>query len=381
MLPRITMPAAAAALIVLLLAAPARAQIDTAAQHAILMDYDSGEILFDKDGEAPMPPSSMSKLMTVELVFRRLKEGSLKPTDTFHVSEKAWREGADSSESKMFVMVNSDVSVDDLLKGIIVQSGNDACVVVAEGMAGSEDAFAQMMTKRAKELGLTQSHFANATGMPDPGQYMSARDLAMLAAHIIRDYPEYYKYFGMTDFTWSKIHQPNRNPLLTANVGADGLKTGHTDAGGYGLVGSAVQGGRRLILVLNGLTSERQRVEESQRLMQIGFRDFKHYDLFKPSDVVMQADVWGGASPTVPLRVGTPLSIILHPESRHDMKVTVHYDSPIPAPIAAGQQLGTITVSAPGHPNKTAPLYAASDVPMTGLFGRVWLGIKSLTGG
>ena len=305
MLTRIVFYAAVAAL-VFSFGPPAQALIQTSAAHAIIMDYDTGEILFDKDGDTPMPPSSMSKLMTVELVFKRLKEHSLKPTAMFHVSEKAWREGADSSESKMFVMINSDVSVDDLLKGIIVQSGNDACVVVAEAVGGTEDGFAQMMNRRAKELGLTQSHFVDSTGMPDPGQYMSAHDLAMLTAHIIRDYPEYYPYFALTDFTWSGIHQPNRNPLLATKIGADGLKTGHTDAGGYGLTGSAVQNGHRLILVVNGLKSERQRAEESQRLLEIGFRDFKRFDLFTPKDVVGEADVWGGAQDRVPLRSKRP---------------------------------------------------------------------------
>ena len=333
MLTRICLSAAVAAF-VFSFDPPAQAQIETSAAHAIIMDYDTGEILFDKDGDTPMPPSSMSKLMTVELVFKRLKEHSLKPTDMFHVSEKAWREGADSSESKMFVMINSDVAVDDLLKGIIVQSGNDACVVVAEALGGTEDGFAQMMNRRAKELGLTQSHFVDSTGMPDPGQYMSAHDLALLAAHIIHDYPEYYPYFALTDFTWSGIHQPNRNPLLATKLGADGLKTGHTDAGGYGLTGSAVQNGHRLILVVNGLHSERQRAEESQRLLEIGFRDFKRYDLFTPKDIVGEADVWGGAQDKVPLKVGAPLSVTMHVEARHEMKVTLHYQSPVPAPSA-----------------------------------------------
>jgi serine-type D-Ala-D-Ala carboxypeptidase (penicillin-binding protein 5/6) len=372
--------ACCAAIIVLVLGGPANAQMSTSAAHAVLMDYDTGEILFDHDGDTPMPPSSMSKLMTVELVFQRLKDHSLKLTDVFHVSEKAWREGADSSESKMFVMVGTDISVEDLLKGIIVQSGNDACVVVAEALGGTEEGFAKMMTRRAKQLGLTQSHFVNSTGMPDPGQYMSAHDLAVLAAYIIRTYPEYYPYFALQDFTWSGIHQPNRNPLLFDNIGADGLKTGHTDAGGYGLVGSAVRGGRRLILVVNGLTSERQRAEETRRLLEIGFRDFKRYDLFGTSDVVGQAEVWGGKEATVPLKLAAPLSITLQRAAREDMKVTLQYQAPVPAPIAAGQQIGTLTVTAPERPNKTVPVYAAAAVPETGIFGHIILGINALLG-
>lgn len=364
----------------LLLCGSARAQMATAAPHVFLLDYDTGEVLYDKAGDAPMAPSSMAKLMTTEIVFRRLKEGSLRLSDMFHVSEKAWRQGADSSESKMFVMVGGDISVEDLLRGIIVQSGNDACVVVAEALAGSEEAFAELMTRRAKELGLTQSHFTNSTGMPDVKEYMSARDLAMLSAHVIRHYPEYYPYFAEPDFTWSGIRQPNRNPLLSMRIGADGLKTGHTAAGGYGLAASAEQNGHRLILVINGLSSEHQRAEEARRLFDVGFRDFKRYDLFKANDVVGRARVWGGEAPTVALRVGAPLSATIHREGRRDMKVRVRYQSPLPAPIAAGEQVGTLSVSAPNKPEKTVPLYAATAVSRPGIFGRVWLGFAALIG-
>ena len=364
-----------------LAAGSAHAQIATSARHAVLMDYDTGEILFDKDGDVPMPPSSMSKLMTSEMVFRRLKDGSLKLTDKFHVSEKAWRQGADSSESKMFVMVGADVGVEDLLKGIIVQSGNDACVVVAENLGGTEEGFAEMMTRRAKELGLTKSHFANSKGMPDDAEYMSARDIAMLAAHIIRTYPEYYPYFAMKDFTWEGITQENRNPLLSMEIGADGLKTGHTEAAGYGLVASAVKNGQRLILVVNGLESKSQRASESRRLLEIGFRDFHRYDLLRAGDIVGQAQVWGGDAATVPLKVSAPLSVTMQRETRHDMTVTMHYKAPVPAPIAEGQEVGALTVSAPGRPDKTVPLYAATAVPRTGIFGRMWIGINALVSG
>ncbi|MGQ0741280.1 MAG: D-alanyl-D-alanine carboxypeptidase family protein [Alphaproteobacteria bacterium] len=361
-------------------AVPAEAQIATGAQHALLMDYETGEILFEKDGDVPMHPSSMSKLMTVELVFQRLKDGSLKLSDTFHVSEKAWREGADAKQSKMWVMVGTDISVEDLLKGIIVQSGNDACVVVAENLAGTEEAFAQTMTRRAKELGLTKSHFANSKGMPDPQEYMSARDIAKLSAHLIRTYPDYYPYFAMTEFTWEKIRQPNRNPLLTMGIGADGLKTGHTSVAGYGLAASAVRDGRRLILVVNGLSSERARAEESRRILDIGFRDFHRYELFRANDIITEAEVFGGAEYKVPLTLKSPLSVSMLRSMRSSMKVALRYDSPVLAPVTEGQQVGTLTVSAPGRPEMVKPVYAARTIERAGIFGRMWLGMTDLIG-
>src|SRR6185295_3905172 len=268
------------------LAGAASAQPQTSASHAILLDYDSGEILFCKNCDQPMPPSSMSKLMTVELVFQRLKDGRLKPEDTFHVSEGAWRQGQKTNESKMWVAVNSDISVDNLLKGIIVQSGGDACVVVAEAIGGTEAAFAELETARGKEIGLTNSHFVNSSGLPDPGQYMSAEDLAKLSAHVIKTYPDYYAYFKIPEFTWSNIKQPNRNTLVDENIGVDGLKTGHTDAAGYGITASSVRDGRRLILVINGMKSERERISEARRLLDLGYREFKAYQLLSAGDAV-----------------------------------------------------------------------------------------------
>ncbi len=359
----------------------ASAQVDTPAAHAIIYDYDSGEVLYCKSCDVAMPPSSMSKLMTVELVFQRLKDGRLKPTDTFHVSENAWRQGQKDNESKMWVAINSDVSVDDLLKGIIVQSGGDACVVVAEALGGSEAGFAQMENKRAQDLGLAHSHFVNSSGVPDPGQTMSAEDLAKLSAHIIREYPAYYSYFALADFTWSKIKQANRNRLLFMNIGADGLKTGHTDAGGYGIVGSAVQGGRRLIVVVNGLGSENERNNEAARLLNLGFREFKSYQLLAANDIVGGAPVWGGAKDMVALKVGAPVNVSMAADARRDMKVTLHYDGPVEAPIAAGQAIGTLTVSAPGKQDTVVPVVASEAVPRTGIFGHMLLGLRALLPG
>ena len=360
------------------LSAPAKAEILSDAKEAILLDYTSGEILFCKSCDEPMPPSSMSKLMTVELLFQRLKDGRLKPTDTFHVSETAWRQGQKDNESKMWVAINSDIPVDDLLKGIIVQSGGDACVVVAEALGGSEAGFADMMNARAKELGLTHSHFVNSSGLPDPGQTMSAEDIARLSAHLIKDYPDYYKYFSIKDFTWSNIKQPNRNTLINEGGGVDGLKTGHTDAGGYGIVASAERNGRRLIVVVNGMNKIRDRTNEARRLLDIGFREFKDYKLADKGAVLGDSHLWGGTKNVVGVTVKDPLIVMLPVDSRRDMKVTLRYDGPMKAPIAAGQQIGTLTVTVPGKPDKTVPAVAAEDVPSNGFLDKMMIGLQTL---
>jgi len=361
-----------------LMAGTAQAQPQTTASHALLVDYETGEALFCKGCDQRMPPSSMSKLMTVELVFQRLKDGRLKPTDTFHVSENAWRQGQKSNESKMWVAVNSDVSVDDLLKGIIVQSGGDACLVVAEALAGSEAAFADMLNARAKEIGLTNSHFVNSSGLPDPEHYMSAEDLAKLAAYVIRTYPEYYSYFALPEFTWSNIRQPNRNTLIGPNTGVDGLKTGHTNAAGYGITASSVRDGRRLILVVNGLKSERERVEEGRRLLDLGYREFKSYQLLAAGESVGEADLFGGAKSKVALAVRDPVRMLMPISGRRDMKVTLSYNGPIKAPVEAGQEIGTLRVSVPGKPDKIVPVVAAEAVSSSGFFDNMVRGLVSL---
>jgi D-alanyl-D-alanine carboxypeptidase (penicillin-binding protein 5/6) len=361
-----------------LMTGTAYAQPQTAASHALLMDYDTGEALFCKNCDQQMPPSSMSKLMTVELVFQRLKDGRLQLTDTFHVSENAWRQGQRTNESKMWVAVNSDVSVDDLLKGIIVQSGGDACLVVAEALAGSEAAFAELMIARAKELGLTNSHFVNSSGLPDPDQYMSAEDLGKLAAHVIRTYPEYYHYFAIPEFTWSNIRQPNRNTLIGPSTGVDGLKTGHTDAAGYGITASAVRDGRRLILVVNGLKSERERIAEGRRLFDLGYREFKSYQLLTAGDAVGEAELFGGAKQKVALTVNEPVRMLMPIAGRRDMKVTLSYNGPIKAPVAAGQQIGSLKVSVPGKQDKIVPVVAAEAVSSSGFFDNMMRGLVAL---
>jgi D-alanyl-D-alanine carboxypeptidase (penicillin-binding protein 5/6) len=358
-------------------AAPATAQVETPAREAIMIDFETGAMLFGKDADKPMPPASMSKLMTVYMVFERLKEGRLKPDDEFPVSEAAWRMGG----SKMFVHVGDSVKVEDLLRGIIVQSGNDACLVVAEGLSGSEQKFAEEMNEKAKELGLKNSHFANASGWPDPEQYMSPRDLAILARHIIKDFPKHYEIFSEKEFTYSDIKQGNRNPLLYKNIGVDGLKTGHTEASGFGLVASAKRDGRRLILVVNGLESMNQRSSESERLLGIGFREYQTYALFKAGEPVANAEVWLGAEDTVPLILEEPLTVALSRKTREGMKVTVNYDGPVAAPIAKGARLGTLRIEGPEMEPLERPLLAASTVEGLGPIGRIGAAVKYLVMG
>lgn len=367
-----------ALLLMLAAATPAGAEITTSGNHAILMDAGSSQVLWAKDAFTPMPPASMSKLMTIEMLFQRIKDGRVKLSDTFTVSERAWRE---RSGSECFVNVGDRMSVENLIQCIIVVSGNDSTIVVAEALGGTVEGFVGMMNQRAQELGLKQSHFVNPDGLDvPPGQMMSAFDLAKLARHIIVDYPLLYHFFGEKDFIWSNIHQPNRNPVLFNTPGADGLKTGHIEASGYGLVASAQRDGRRVILVVNGLHSEKERADEGARLLEIGFREFRRYDLFKPGDTVAMADVFGGTDKTVPLTVKAAVAITLQVDSRPGMKVSVRYTAPLKAPLSRGQQVGTLVVTAPDFPGLTVPLYAAHPVDQMGIFGRMILGIRALFG-
>ena len=352
-------------------------KIDTTGKQAILVDLTTGSVLIEKNADAPMPPASMSKLMTVYMIFERLKEGRLSLDDKFQVSKKAWRMGG----SKMFVMVNTRIKVSDLLRGIIVQSGNDACIVVAEGLSGSEEAFAEAMTKRAKEIGLTNSAFKNATGWPAEGHYMSARDLATLSAKIINDFPDYYGIFAEKNFVFGGIKQGNRNPLLYKGFGADGLKTGHTEASGYGLTASAVRKGRRLVLVLNGLTSIRERSSESARLIEWAFRETGSYALFKKGDTIDHADVWLGDAPRIPLVSERDLTITLPQRARRDLKVKLVYNNPIPAPVEKGATVGKVVISVPGRTDVEMPVVAGDAVGRLGIFVRLNAALKYLIWG
>lgn len=357
-----------AALLAMLLAVPLRAwAIETAGRQAIIVDYDTGAVLFEKNADEPMHPASMTKLMTVYLLFERLKSGQISLEDKLPVSEKAWRKGG----SKMFVDVNSKVSISDLMRGIVVQSGNDACIVVAEGLAGSVAAFAELMNEKAKELGMTNSHFVNPSGWPDPEHLMTARDLATLAKHLIHDFPDHYEIFSEKEFTYNGIRQGNRNPLLYRDMGVDGLKTGHTEAAGYGLTASAERNGRRVILVVHGLDSVQARADESARLIEWAFREFDNYDLVKAGESVATAPVWLGESDTVPLVVKKDLVATLPRNKRDEVQVAARFDGPIPAPIEAGQQVGELVITAPGMEPTETPLYAGATVEKLGFGGRI----------
>lgn len=366
------------ALMALMFVAPSMAEdaaVTTPAKYAIIMDYASGAVLYEKDADAPTGPASMSKLMTVAIVFERLKAGELKLTDEFFVSEKAWRERGGST---MWVRVNTKISVIDLLRGIIVQSGNDACIVIAENIAGSEDAFAELMTRKAREWGMNNSTFANASGLPDPRHQMSMRDLALLARKMIHDYSDYYALFAEREFTWEKIRQANRNPLFDMVDGADGLKTGHTEQSGFGLVGSAVQDGVRRIIVLNGLSSEKERASESARLFRVAFNDFMAKTLYKPGDIVGDAQVFKGQAASVPLITKEPVTMIVHRSLANAVKATVVYDGPVSAPVAEGQQIGYLRVETAEGSAREYPLYAGRAVRETGILGKIALGAKAL---
>lgn len=352
------------------MARPALA-FDTTAEFGVLIDADTGAVLWEKDADTQMHPASMSKLMTLSMLFEALKAGTVKLDDEFPISEHAWRAGgAASGSSTMFAKVGSYIPVNTLIQGIIVQSGNDACIAVAEALNGSEPEFAAAMTRRAKELGLTNSTFANATGWPDPNQMMTAHDLARLARHIIKDFPEYYHYFSEKEFTWNGITQHNRNPALFLDSSVDGLKTGHTEASGYGLVVSAKRGDQRLILVLNGLPSMKARAEESVRVLDWGFRSFKSYKLYAAGTAIDNAPVWQGTYAQVPLVTASDVTLIMTPEQRRAMEVSVHYDAPVPAPVSAGQRVGTLRITVPDKTTQEIPLLAGADVEQLGVFGR-----------
>ena len=350
---------------------------ETAAKFAFMIDFDTGAVLLEKNAKEPTAPASMSKLMTLYMAFERLKSGSLRLEDTFPVSEKAWR----MKGSKMFVGVNTRVKLEDLLRGIIVQSGNDACIVIAEALAQHEAAFAEEMTERAREIGLTDSTFTNSSGWPDPEHMMSVRDIANLSAIIIREFPEYYPLFGEKTYTYNNIKQGNRNPLLYRYDGADGLKTGHTKASGYGLVASVIKRGRRLILVVNGLQSSKQRSQETERLFDWAYREFNNYPLFSAGDIVESANVWLGQEAQVPLMIRDDVKLTLPRKARRKMEVKVTYNGPVAAPILAGDELAILTISAPEQETFHAPLVAGKDVQRLGIFGRLGAALKYLAWG
>ena len=359
--------AAAASFAAPCLAAAASNGMETVAKQAYILDMQTGAVLLAKDPDTPSPPASMSKLMTIYMAFEELKAGRLALDDKLVVSRKAWRMGG----SKMFVEIDKQVRVEDLLRGIIVQSGNDACIVLAEGLSGSESAFADAMNRKARELGLTDSHLVNSTGWPADNHAMSPRDLAVLAGRIIEDFPEYYPYFAEKSFRYNKIKQGNRNPLLYRDTGADGLKTGHTRASGYGLVASAIRDDRRVVMVLTGMESARIRSFEARRLLNWAFQSFRNYTLFEGGAEVERADVCLGGGDTVPLVAARDVKVSLPRTSRRGLKVKVVYDGPVPAPIEKGAQIAKLMVTAPGFDTLEVPLLAGADVDRIGVFGRL----------
>lgn len=346
--------------------------IDTVAKQAFLIDALTGKELYAKDADTPMPTSSMSKMLTSYIIFDALKNGKLKLDETMTVSEHAWKQEG----SRMFLNVGQQARVEDLLRGMIVQSGNDAAVALAEGLAGSEESFAELMNREAQKLGMTRSHFVNATGMPDPQHYATARDLATLALAIIHDFPEDYHYFSEKEFAYNNIKQGNRNPLLYRNMNVDGLKTGHTDVGGFGLTASALRDGRRMVLVLNGMSDMQERADESAKLLDWGYREFGQYHVVKGGDTMADAKVWLGDQATVPILASTPLTVTLPRASRAQLKADVVFEEPIKAPIEKGQVLGKLVVAAPGMDTKEVPLIAAKAVPQIGFVGRVKAKLK-----
>src|SRR6266550_1935250 len=336
---------------------------DGDAPTAILIEANSGSVLFEKNADELRAPSSMMKLMTAEVVFHAIKEGEIKLTDEYRVSENAWRKGgAPSGGSTMFAAIHSKISVDDLLHGAIIHSGNDACIALAEGIAGNERIFADMMTKRARQLGLTQSTFANSNGLPDPGNKMTVRELAKLARYVIRTYPDFYKLFGEKEFTWNKIRQQNRNPFLNSLEGADGLKTGYTKEGGYGMVGSAVQNGMRLIVVINGLEDPDDRASEAKKMLEWGFRNFETRTLFAANQQVGYAKVFGGESRSVKLASPEPIKVMVPKNGSEKLIARIVYNGPVRAPVQAGQPVGVVKVWRGQNIAVETPVYAAEAI-------------------
>jgi D-alanyl-D-alanine carboxypeptidase (penicillin-binding protein 5/6) len=333
------------------------------APHAILIDAENGSVLYQHDPDKLIFPASLAKLMTVEYVFHLLKEGKVQLTDEFPVSEYAWRTGgAPSHSSTMYAAIHSKVPVGDLLRGAIIQSGNDACIILAEGIAGNESNFATKLTERAREIGLEKSVFANSNGLPNPDTHVTTRELAMLARHIILDYPDLYPIFGEPEFTWNKIRQYNRNPLLKMSIGADGLKTGFTKEAGYGLVGSAVQNGLRLIVVVNGEKSAKERGDEAKKLIEWGFRSFEQRVLFEAGTNVGTAKVYGGADSKVSLIADRQVRVMMPKAGGERLIARIVYTGPVPAPVKKGQQIGAIKVWRGDNLILTQPLTAADDV-------------------
>lgn len=354
-------------------------QPQTAAKQMILIDYETDTVMMHKNADEKMPTSSMSKVMTIYMVFDALKKGDMKLTDELLVSEKAWR----MQGSKMFVPINSKINIEDLIRGVIIQSGNDATIVLAEGLAGSEESFVSAMNKKAQELGMKNSHFMNASGWPDPDHYSTARDLAILSKRIVADFPDYYGYFAEKEFTFHDIKQGNRNPLLYKNLGVDGLKTGHTESGGFGMMATGVNNGRRIILVVNGLKNMQERADESARLFQWGMTGFKNISIFKNHETVAleKVPVLMGDALDLPVHATQPLTVTVPNMSAAEFKVEIHYKSPLIAPIKKGQEVGDVIVTMPESEPVKQALVAGADVGEMNFFLKTIYKARMLSNG
>lgn len=368
---------------VLICSASTSAQsFDTKAPQALLVDFNTGTVLFSKSAQTKIPPASLAKLMTMEVIFNRLAQGNLSLSDKFLVSEDSWkRGGGGSGGSTMFAKLNSEITLENLIRGVIIQSANDGAMIIAEGLAGSELAFSNIMNERAKIIGMKNSNFKNATGLPAKDQYVSISDMAILAKHLITAYPEYYKYYSQKEFTWNKIKQRNRNPLLSMSIGADGFKTGYTKESGYAIVGSAKQDDRRLITVLSGMTSKRERSEEARKILDWGFRSFEKLDIFYDDDVIAKVGVYGGAKSDVSVKGDQNLQIFLPVGSRSRIKARVAYNYPLLPPIEKGDKIATLKIWVGDDLAQESPLYAAEDVAKGGLMRQATDAIQELLTG
>ena len=356
-----------AVFLLMLIPASHAAYIDTDAEVAVVIDGHTGKVLFSKDKDKKTYPASMTKIMTTLIIFEKLANETLSLDDKFLVSEKAWREREGSS---MFVEVDKEIRVEDLLRGIIVQSGNDACIVVAENIAGTEESFAKMMTQKAKEIGMKNTNFTNSTGMYDKDNYSTVYDIALLSMHLINEYPQYYHLFAETEFEWSGIKQNNRNSLLYKNMGVDGLKTGHLSKSGYGLAASAVDQNRRVISVVNGFESTQKRTQGSSRLITWAFREFTNLKLFEKEDIVGQVEISGASSKESDVSTGEEIIITVPKSKRDGLTTNIVVDDNISAPLNAGDKVGYLEISVPGEENQTYELYATNEIDRSNIFVR-----------
>jgi D-alanyl-D-alanine carboxypeptidase (penicillin-binding protein 5/6) len=347
------------------LAQPQSQLFETRAKQAVMIDAETGTILYSKDADKMIPPASLAKLMTMEVVFHALKVGRLSMDDKFAVSENAWKKGgAKAGGSTMFAKVKTQIRVEDLIKGVIVQSANDGCIILAEGLAGTEENFVKLMTERARQIGLTKSIFKNSNGLPAEGQLVTMRELAILGRHIWQEYPEYYRFYNLREFTWNKITQPNRNPLLGMEIGADGMKTGYTDASGYAIVGSVQRNGNRVFAAMSGMTSEQERAEESRKLLEWGLRAFEKSKLFDADEIIGEAQVFGGAKSGVALKAKGPISIFIPLTNTDRLVARIVYRGPLTAPVKEGTPVGVLKIWIGDNMSQETPLYAAETVEL-----------------